>query len=222
MRRKSIANRFAMYRLLEKLKRKFENLPFTSDVLKGELGDYSAKNAKIAALVDDGYLLRLKKGMYCLAPGLTGGKVDVYNVANWLYGPSYVSFETILSRHALIEDRTVEVISAVNRRGKEYNTPIGRFSYRTVDDNWFPIGVESCKMGESYVLVASPEKALADLLVTRENLRIASVGALRTYLQNDLRFDFGSFVNPDVEIFHQLAQCGRKVPLVTALERVFS
>ena len=55
MRRKSIANRFAMYRLLEKLKRKFENLPFTSDVLKGELGDYSAKNAKIAALVDDGY-----------------------------------------------------------------------------------------------------------------------------------------------------------------------
>ena len=68
MRRKSIINRFTVHRLLEKLRRKFKNLPFTSDVLKGELGDYSAQNAKIAALVDDGYLLRMKKGMYCLAP----------------------------------------------------------------------------------------------------------------------------------------------------------
>ncbi len=211
-----------MHKLLETLKRKFENRPFTSDVLKSELSEFSAQNAKIASLVDDGYLLRLKKGMYCLDPSLTGEMVNVYSVANWLYGPSYVSFETILSSHALIEDRTVEVISAVNRRSKQYNTPIGRFSYQTVDDNWFSIGVKSSKMGGAYVLVASPEKALADLLISRENLRIASVGALKSYLQNDLRFDLDSFDKPDVEIFHQLAMCGRKLPLMTALEKIFS
>lgn len=38
---------------------KFGAVPFTTDVIAGELGDYSAVLAKIAALVDEGSLVRI-------------------------------------------------------------------------------------------------------------------------------------------------------------------
>ena len=38
------------------------------DVIAGEFGDYSAVLAKIAALVDDGSLVRIKCGLYYLSP----------------------------------------------------------------------------------------------------------------------------------------------------------
>ena len=39
---------------------KFGAVPFTTDVIAGELDDYSAVLAKIAALVDEGSLVRIK------------------------------------------------------------------------------------------------------------------------------------------------------------------
>jgi len=211
-----------MHELLEKLKRNFGGLPFSAEVVKGELKDFVAANAKVAALVKAGYLIRIKKGLFCLSPQLSGEAANSYAVANCLYGPSYVSFETVLASEGLIEDKAVEVMSAVNRRGKAYNTPIGRFSYATVPAMWFPIGVQSRQMNGTRVLVASREKALADVLLLRENLRIVSPKGLRSYLEDDLRLDVDGFANPDVEVFRELAECGCKVQLMNALERMFT
>ena len=47
---------------------KFGAVPFTTDVIAGEFGDYSAVLAKIASLVDEGSLVRIKRGLYCLSP----------------------------------------------------------------------------------------------------------------------------------------------------------
>lgn len=211
-----------MYELLERLRGKFGNLPFAADVVKGELVDFSAANAKVSSLVRAGYLIRIKKGFFCLSPRLTGKDVNAYAVANCLYGPSYVSFETVLANEGLIDDRAVEVVSAVNRRGKMYDTPIGRFSYVTVPPRWFSIGVRSRKVNDSRVLVASREKALADVLFAKANLRIVSPKSLKSFLQEDLRFDLCNFTNPDLSVFRELAECGCKVPLMTALERMFA
>ena len=128
----------------------------------------------------------------------------------------------MLANEGLIEDRVVEVMSAVNRRGKEYDTPLGRFSYATVPARWFPIGVQSRLVDGARVLVASREKALADVLLSRGNLRIVSPKGLRSYLEDDLRLDVDGFANPDVEGFRELAECGCKVQLMNALERMFS
>lgn len=211
-----------MYELLERLRGKFGNLPFAADVVKGELVDFSAANAKVSSLVRAGYLIRIKKGFFCLSPRLTGKDVNAYAVANCLYGPSYVSFETVLANEGLIDDRAVEVVSAVNRRGKMYDTPIGRFSYVTVPPRWFSIGVRSRKVNDSRVLVASREKALADVLFAKANLRIVSPKSLKSFLQEDLRFDLCNFANPDLSVFRELAECGCKVSLMTALERMFA
>ena len=91
---------------------KFGAVPFTTDVIAGEFGDYSAVLAKIAALVDEGSLVRIKRGLYCLSPKISGHDLDSRVVANALYGPSYVSFETALSMYGLIPERVTATMSA--------------------------------------------------------------------------------------------------------------
>jgi hypothetical protein len=66
-------------------------------------------------------------------------------------------------------------------------TPLGRFEYRHVKDEWF-FGYEEMALGEESALVAAPEKALLDLfyLSTGEYTR-ERIEGLR--LQDAGRFD---------------------------------
>ena len=201
---------------------KFGSVPFTTDVIAGEFGDYSAVLAKIAALVDEGSLVRIKRGLYCLSPKISGRDLDSRVVANALYGPSYVSFETALSMYGLIPERVTATMSACVKRAKRFATPIGEFLYRTVPSDWFSIGVRTVDNGEGGFLVASPEKALGDLLLSRSNLRISSPDSLRAFLEDDMRFDFDAFGNPDKTILKGMAESGHKPLLMKALERMFS
>ncbi len=200
---------------------KFGAVPFTTDVLEGALGDYSAPIAKIAALADEGSLIRIKRGLYCLSPEISGREPDLMLVANALYGPSYVSFETALAMYGLIPERVDETMSACSKRAKRFATPLGAFSYRTVPGDWFPIGVRTMDSGNGGFLVASPEKALGDLLLARANLRIASPDSLRAFMEEDLRFDLDAFGVPDKTILKAMAECGHKPLLMKALERMF-
>lgn len=201
---------------------KFGSVPFTTDVIAGEFGDYSAVLAKIAALVDEGSLVRIKRGLYCLSPKISGHDLDSRVVANALYGPSYVSFETALSMYGLIPERVTATMSACVKRAKRFATSLGAFSYRTVPSDWFSIGVRTMDSGEGGFLVASPEKALGDLLLSRSNLRISSPDSLRSFLEDDIRFDFDAFGNPDKAILKGMAASGHKPLLMKALERMFS
>ena len=201
---------------------KFGSVPFTTDVIAGEFGDYSAVLAKIAALVDEGSLVRIKRGLYCLSPKISGHDLDSRVVANALYGPSYVSFETALSMYGLIPERVTATMSACVKRAKRFATSLGAFSYRTVPSDWFSIGVRTLDYGEGGFLVASPEKALGDLLLSRSNLRISSPDSLRSFLEDDIRFDFDAFGNPDKTILKGMAESGHKPLLMKALERMFS
>ena len=71
-------------------------------------------------------------------------------------------------------------------------------------------------------LVASPEKALGDLLLARSNLRISSPDSLRAFLEEDIRLDFDAFENPDKTVLREMSACGHKSLLMKALERIFS
>ena len=199
----------------------FGAVPFTTDVLAGELGDYSAVLAKISALVAEGHLVRIKRGLYCLSSEISGQAPDLNVIANAIYGPSYVSFETALSMYGLIPERVNETMSACVKRAKRFTTPLGTFSYRTLPRDWFSIGVRTMNSGGGSFLVASPEKALGDLLFARSNLRISSPDSLRSFLEEDIRLDFDAFENPDKTVFREMSACGHKHLLMKALERIF-
>ncbi|MBQ6327532.1 MAG: hypothetical protein IJI35_00830 [Kiritimatiellae bacterium] len=169
-------------------------------------------------MVKEGKLIRLKRGWFCVNPKYSKKSINHGVVANVLYdGPSYVSIETALSYYGLIPERTMGMTSVVTGRSKTFKTPIGWFSYKSIPEDLFPIGVRSV---DGY-LMASPEKALCDYLYTRKDLRIYSPKTLASYLEEDVRFDFDSFANHDPQIFAAYAACGHKAALFNAAERLF-
>ena len=87
-------------------------------------------------------------------------------IANFLYGPSYVSMEWALSFYGMIPERVYTVTSMTLGRNKQYHTPIGDFSYFTLPARYYPVGITQ-KKSPDFVggfLIATPEKALADLV----------------------------------------------------------
>ena len=48
------------------------------------------------------------------------------------------------------------------------------------------------------------------MLLSRSNLRISSPDSLRSFLEDDIRFDFDAFGNPDKTILKGMAESGHK------------
>ena len=207
-----------MQDLLETWLEPLSEAPFPMAVLNDFLKEYSQPGFKAHMMVKDGKLIRLKRGWFCVNPKYSKKSINHGVVANVLYdGPSYVSIETALSYYGLIPERTMGMTSVVTGRSKTFKTPIGWFSYKSIPEDLFPIGVRSV---DGY-LMASPEKALCDYLYTRKDLRIYSPKTLASYLEEDVRFDFDSFTNHDPQIFAAYAACGHKAALFNAAERLF-
>ena len=129
--------------------------------------EYKKPREAILRLVKNGELIRLKNGFYLINDRITQGSsiiIPFEQVANLLYGPSYVSMEWALSFYGMIPERVHTVTSMTLGREKAYYTPVGDFSYFTSPPESYSLGVIQ-KKSPDYVgsfLIASPEKALVD------------------------------------------------------------
>ncbi len=176
---------------------------------------------KLSRLVDEGVLVRLKRGFFCLGPEYSEKRIEPGVIANALYGPSYVSFESALSLYGLIPERVYTSTSAVIRRQKTFKTPMCTFAYYQVPEEVWGVGVRSERTGNGTYLMANPTKALCDTLFRKRLLRLTSPKTLRDFLDVDMRFDFDELGEPDMDVLHAYATCGRKAGLFSALERMF-
>ena len=147
---------------------------------------YSRPNAKIHNLRQQGKLIPLKKGLYAL-PGKQAPTKEL--IANHLLGPSYVSRQWALSYYGLLTERVVEVTSMCIGRSKQFDNALGRFSYHAVPAHYYSLGQTSTLQADSAFMMATPEKALCDLLISVRNLRLQSASAMLAYLLEDLRLD---------------------------------
>jgi hypothetical protein len=111
-----------------------------------------------------GRLVQLRRGLYALAGPYRRVRPEPFVIANRLVPSSYVSLESALHAHGLIPEQVPIVTSVTSGRGGRWDTPLGAFAYRNVRTGWFhgyrPL---ECGAGQS-VLVATPEKALLDLV----------------------------------------------------------
>ncbi|MCD8517947.1 MAG: hypothetical protein LRY61_11935 [Burkholderiaceae bacterium] len=189
----------------------FQDVPVGHDTVVSLLRDYKRPNDKISAWLAEKKLIPIKRGLYVVSPALTGGVISLPLVANALYGPSYVSLEFALSHHGLIPEAVHQVTSVTIRRGKTYDTVLGRFSYQTLPRKVYPIGVQSVKtdMGHFH-LMASPEKALCDMLMLTPNLSVHSVGSLKSLFELDWRIDLDMVMKFDRALVRQIAHAGYK------------
>lgn len=130
------------------------------------LGDYQKPREWILRQVKKGELIRLKNGFYLIQDKMRGGGIPYEQIANRLYGPSYVSLEWALSFYGIIPERVHTVTSVTLGKAKEYTTPIAPFTYSPIRSSAYSIGID-LKKADGVVgnfFMATPEKALADLV----------------------------------------------------------
>ncbi|MBT1690758.1 type IV toxin-antitoxin system AbiEi family antitoxin domain-containing protein [Dawidia soli] len=169
----------------------FSNQPLSHQLLVSIFKDYERPNDKIYQLAKEGVIQSIKKGLYVAGPALNiDRKPEPFLLANHILGPSYVSVETALSYHGLIPERVYEIASMTTQAPRKFATSLGTFTYTRLSLPYYAFGVRSEKLADDqYAMVASPEKALFDKIITTSGLLLRSRKAAREFLLENMRMD---------------------------------
>lgn len=106
-------------------------------------------------LVKNGTLIRLKRGVYQPEFQI----LELEKVANELYYPSYLSFESALSRYGILSQTPYVLTFATTKTTKKLNLARKEVEYRQLKDKLF-FGYTF----ENGVYIAEPEKTVLDQL----------------------------------------------------------
>ncbi len=182
--------------------------------LQSFFSEYANPKARIARLVRQGKLLRLKRGLYIHAQSARDTFVKG-KAANRIYGPSYVSFAYALRWHGLIPEHVAHITSATFNKGrkKRYDTSVGTFFYQDVPADAYPYGITFIGETPRRFLMACPEKALCDELYRISGIR--SIQRIKALLFEDLRLDPDEFRRLDQNALLHFSRCYHTVTLNT-------
>jgi len=130
-----------------------------------------AKKLLVHRSLKHGEVLRLKPGIYCLAPEFRKSHTHPFAVAATLHSPSHVSLESALAWHGLIPEAVAQVSSVTVSRSRIFDTPLGTFSFQRVPCAAPRAGVRAVKLdANSWAFVAMPLRAIADLVYLRKEI----------------------------------------------------
>jgi predicted transcriptional regulator of viral defense system len=115
----------------------------------------------------NGRIYQLRRGLYALAPPYQKVKPHPFLIANRMQRASYVSGQSALAFYGLIPDTVNATLSVTAGHPERRETPLGVFEFRHVKPNllrgYRMVDLGSTQPGQQ-VLVATPEKALLDLI----------------------------------------------------------
>jgi predicted transcriptional regulator of viral defense system len=118
---------------------------------------------------DKGYIKKVVKGYYIFSD-LELNENVLFEIANRIYSPSYISFEMGLFYYHLIPESVYGITSASSRRTYKFKTPIAEFSYKTIKPELF-FGYNIIRYDNKYFKIASPEKAVLDYFYINSHLK---------------------------------------------------
>lgn len=124
-----------------------------------EVKNYSSARSSISRYLKLGIIQKACKGLYFL----TDNPPSNFEIANKVYQPSYISFESALSFYGIIPETIYEIISATARPPRTFVVNNIKFSYKKIKKSCFD-GYKSTKIQNIPILIAEPEKALVDYL----------------------------------------------------------
>ena len=176
----------------------FAEQPITKQIILDLLRDYKRPYDKITELVKQGILVLVRRGVYIPGPKLNIATPEAFLLANHLLGPSYVSLETALSFWGLIPEKVYETSSVTTQKRAVYKTAAGRFSYIHIPLPYYAFGIQQVELTKKQrVLMATPEKALCDKIVTTSGLLLRSTKQVKELLTEDLRIEKNMLRNLD-------------------------
>lgn len=124
---------------------------------------------QLSRWVDAGRLHQLRRGLYALAPPYRRVHPHPFLVANLLVRGSYVSLQSALAHYNLIPEHVPVTTSVTPGRPYEWNTPLGSYLFRHLRKDLLTGYRRTLLAGGQEAFVATPEKALLDLLYLEPN-----------------------------------------------------
>ena len=118
---------------------------------------------------DKGYIKKIIRGHYIFA-NLELNENVLFEIANRIYSPSYISFEMALSFYHMIPESVYGLTSATSRKTKVFKTKIGDFIYRTIQPRLL-FGYKLIDYIGRRFKVAEPEKALLDYFYLNTSIK---------------------------------------------------
>lgn len=191
------------------IRRKIESEEFDYQTLIAVLSGYSNPRMKINALLKKGVIIRVKKGIYVFGDRYSNRPYSKELLANWIYGPSILSMDYMLSWYGLIPESVAVVTSSTGKRPKTFKTPVGDFIYRQVPHEYSILGMCRMENKSGGFLAATPERTLADKIIETRGSPLQNLAETEQYLFNDLRLDEEEFLKLDADLLGQLASAGR-------------
>jgi predicted transcriptional regulator of viral defense system len=198
----------------ELLRQVADEAVFRTGFLAGGGESLPALRLQLSRWVKAGKLIQLTKGLYMLAEPYGKLTPHPFVLANAMKKASYVSLQSALGYFGMIPEHVPTVTSVTTQRPSRVQTPLGRFLFRHIKKSWFS-SYRQVDLGSGRkAFVATPEKALLDLVYL-------TPGADNDDFLAELRLQ--NLESLDREVLVQLAQTSRSPKLrraVTIIERL--
>ena len=168
-------------------RKKYRDLPYikTQGMLTSAAQTPQTMRNQLTRWQNKGLLMQLKRGVYILNENDRKVFPSRFFFANQLMWPSYVSLESALSYYGFIPESVADVTSITSKKTNCFKNGLGQFIYQHVKPAVFN-GYHSFKDEAGIdVLIADPEKAIADFLYLNLNKFKASV---KNVFKNSYRF----------------------------------
>lgn len=141
-----------------------ENGLFTTGQILAGVRRPADLRRQLARWVSSGKVLQLRRGVYMLNAPYVRRSAHPFVVANVLNRASYVSLQSALSHYGMIPEYVPATTSVTTGRPEELSTPVGRFQFRHIAKSRFNGFAELETAPEQTALLATPYKAVVDLL----------------------------------------------------------
>ena len=202
-----------MYRQLNEI----GTIPVTTSIIESLYPELKSANKKVTWLEKQEVIIRLKRGLYVINPEYSGKTLSSELIANHLYTPSYISMSTALRYYGLIPEAVYVHQSMTVKHSRSFQTPVGSYDYKYISREAFSIGVRSMHKGDYAFLIASPEKALCDLIANSSKVNLRYMKDVEIYLEQDIRMDMDEFYKMDETIFKDYIKVGKKADSISRL-----
>lgn len=136
---------------------------FNSSILLAGNVDPKLIRIQLSRWVKAGKIYQLRRGLYSIAPPYQKKQPHPFLVANHLQKASYISLQSALSFYGLIPEVVNITTSVSTGRPERLETPLGIFEFRHIKPELL-FGYRMVELGEQSAFVATPEKALLDLI----------------------------------------------------------
>lgn len=181
----------------------------TGQILAGQKNPAGVRR-QLDRWVKRGRLYQMRRGVYQLVKR-AGSSPHPFRVAGYLKKPSYVSLQSALAHYGIIPEYVPVTTSITTGRPETVETPIGVFLFRHLQASRF-FGFSEVDLGEGFTaLMASPAKALVDLL-------LLTPGSDRLEYLRELRLEPSRL--PDWSELQQTARKTGSLKVLRAIERI--